>query len=319
MQNFILVGCCMCCVYSTLLVWSIHTSMQTYLGDLQAGVRDLQAGVGDLQAGMDTMLAGMDTMQASINELLGSTFTLRSAAVVDACARASVYLVAHAYDSCSAFAYAPPGGGWGGRPSRLWLVSAAHCFLSDGGVAYNFSGGSAITVMALGAPAMTCDLAATFGTPADSAVLLCEARHDAPRLRRRTDPVSLSLPVAAAGFTPDALNHSEYNILTNTALSVRLSRVGTTLGSGPAVYPTFRGRTDHRGFSVAGVVEQPTAPGMSGGPVLDKDCGVLGVNHISAVSSGFVSLDEVDAYLSAALSAEGTAEVSLPAAAAQQW
>jgi hypothetical protein len=44
------------------------------------------------------------------------------------------------------------------------------------------------------------------------------------------------------------------------------------------------------------VVEQPTAPGMSGGPVLDKECNVLGVNHISAASSGFASLDEVDEF-----------------------
>jgi hypothetical protein len=182
-------------------------------------------------------------------------------------------------------------------------------------MAYNFSEGSAITVIALGAPSMTCDLEAIFGAPADTALLSCEAQHDAPRLRRRTDPVSLSLPVAAAGFTADALNQSNYSIHEGIALSVRLSRVGTTLGSGPAVHSTFRSRTDHRGFSVAGVVEQPTSPGMSGGPVLDKDCGVLGVNHITAASSGFASLDEVDAYLSVALSAE----VSLPAATAQQW
>ena len=116
------------------------------------------------------------------------------------------------------------------------------------------------------------------------------------------------------GFTNDALNHSEYSITKGNALSVRLSRVGSTLGSGPPVRPTSRYSTDHRGFRVAGVVEQPTAPGMSGGPVLDKECNVLGVKHISAASSGFASLDEVDEFLSA----EGAAEVSLHAASAQQ-
>jgi hypothetical protein len=275
----------------------------------------MQTGMGAMQTGMGAMQTGMGAMQASIDELLGSTFTMRSAAVVDACARASVYFIAHDYDSCSAFAYAPPGESWGGHPSRLWLVSAAHCYLSpkDGAV-YNFSADSIITAGALGAPALTCDLAATFGTPADTAVLSCKAQHDAPRLRRRTDPVSLSLPVAAVGFTNDALNHSEYIITKGNALSVRLSRVGSTLGSGPPVRPTSRYSTDHRGFRVAGVVEQPTAPGMSGGPVLDKECNVLGVNHISAASSGFASLDEVDEFLSA----EGAAEVSLHAASAQQ-
>ena len=37
--------------------------------------------------------------------------------------------------------------------------------------------------------------------------------------------------------------------------------------------------------------------GMSGGPVMDTSCGVLGVNHASALSSGFAGLDEVDTFL----------------------
>ena len=36
---------------------------------------------------------------------------------------------------------------------------------------------------------------------------------------------------------------------------------------------------------------------MSGGPVVDASCGVLGVNHAYAHSTGYASLDEVDSLL----------------------
>ena len=86
---------------------AIQATMQESLGAMKTS---MQASLGAMQTSIDTMQTGMGALQASIDELLGSTFTMRSAAVVDACARASVYFVAHDYDSCSAFVYAPPAG-----------------------------------------------------------------------------------------------------------------------------------------------------------------------------------------------------------------
>ena len=45
------------------------------------------------------------------------------------------------------------------------------------------------------------------------------------------------------------------------------------------------------------MVEQGIAIGMSGGPVVDASCGVLGVNHATAQSAGYASLDEVDSLM----------------------
>jgi hypothetical protein len=108
------------------------------------------------------------------------------------------------------------------------------------------------------------------------------------------------MPAAAVGFAPDLLISSEYSLPSqNASLNIRLSHVGTTLSTGSAVHPASSRGTDILGYDIAGVVEQRTVHGMSGGPVLDTSCGVLGVNHAFAQSSGYASLDEVDKFMGA--------------------
>ena len=81
--------------------------------------------------------------------------------------------------------------------------------------------------------------------------------------------------------------------------------MGTTLGAGRPAHPTSSHGADSLGYRVAGVVEQGTVVGMSGGPVVDASCGVLGVNHASLQSSGYASLDEVDQYMSGVIEIAG--------------
>ena len=229
---------------------------------------------------------------ANITELLASGFTLSSAAVVKNCARSSVFFIEHV-DTCSAFAYRS--GPVGARGTIL--VSAAHCFLNEAGQAKSSS--AAVTARSLAMPPMACTLLATFGKPSDAALLHCPGAAGTLPLRRRAGAATFFLPAATAGFAEDTLVASEYSLpQTRVSLNIRPSYVGTTLGAGRPAHSTSSHGTNSLGYRVAGVVEQGTVFGKSGGPVLDASCGVLGVNHVSLQSSGFAGLDEVDNHMS---------------------
>lgn len=231
-------------------------------------------------------------LYAAVEDLLASGFTLTSAANVKNCSRSSVFYITHHFENCSAFAYSS---GLQGAQGTL-LVSAAHCFLDAAGRARNFNG-VAITAQSLASPPVACVLLGAFGRPGDSALLHCPGAAGTPPLRRRPGAAEFFQPVAASGFSLDALSASEYALPSvGKSLHIRLSHVGTTLGVAPR-FASSRG-IDSLGYIVAGVVEQGIAPGMSGGPVVDASCGVLGVNHVSLQSSGFAGLDEVDNHMS---------------------
>ena len=177
-------------------------------------------------------------------------------------------------------------------------MSAVHCFLDKEGRARNYTGVT-ITAQSLVSPPVACALLDTFGHPGDSALLFCPGAAGTPPLRRQPEAAGYFLPVAASGFASDALNASEYALPSlGKSLHIRLSHVGTTLGVGQApARPASSHGIDSLGYIVAGVVEQGIALGMSGGPVVDTSCGVLGVNHAIAQSAGYASLDEVDSLL----------------------
>ena len=146
---------------------------------------------------------------------------------------------------------------------------------------------------------MACALLGIFGRPGDSALLHCPGAAGTPPLRRRPGAAGVFLPVAASGFADDALNSTEYALPSlGKSLHIRLPHVGTALGVGKApARPASSHGIDSLGYIVAGVVEQGIALGMSGGPVVDASCGVLGVNHATAQSAGYASLDEVDSLM----------------------
>jgi hypothetical protein len=233
-----------------------------------------------------------EAVAANFTELLASSFTLSTANAVRTCARSSVFLIVYV-GTCSAFAYRSGPVGTHGTI----LVSAAHCFLNASGLPITTS--AAITAQSLAMPPMACTLLAIYGRPSDAALLHCPGAAGTLPLRRRAGSPAFFLPAATAGFADDALVTSEYSLpLTGKALNIRPSYVGTTLGAGRPAHSTSSYGTDSLGYRVAGVVEQGTVFCMSGGPVLDASCGVLGVNHVSLQSSGFAGLDEVDNHMS---------------------
>ena len=273
----------------------------TELGSKQDAFNATLTGLATQQAYTNAALANLTSTIAShssaaaanFSELLASSFTLSSAANVRSCARSSVFFIEHTHVVCSAFAYrSGPVGAHG-----TILVSAAHCFLDGAGQPLNLSGG--VTAQTLATPPVNCSLLAIFGRPSDTALLHCPGAAGIPPLRRRANAAAFFLPAATAGFAADELVSSEYSLpLRRMALNIRLSYVGTTLGAGRPAHPTSSHGTDSFGYRVAGVVEQGTVGGMSGGPVVDASCGVLGVNHVSLLSSGFAGLDEVDQRMS---------------------
>ena len=229
----------------------------------------------------------ISAIHASTSELHASTFTMTSAARVKNCSRSSVFYLdvpdVPNILSCSAFAYHSGSKGDQGT----FLVSAAHCFDH-----HDFTGVT-ITAHSLVSPPVACTLLFVFQRPSDSALLLCPGAAGTPPLRRRACAADFYLPAATTGFALDTLVSSEYKLpALDKALFIRLSYVGTTLGTHP-LYSSPYG-TDSLGYHVAGVVEHATVMGMSGGPVLDASCGVLGVNHAYARNAGFASLDLVD-------------------------
>ena len=204
-------------------------------------------------AKQDSVNARQDSFNAqlvvAVNDLLASTFTLTSAAIVNSCSRSSVFFIAHSFDTCSAFAYSS---GLQGAQGTL-LVSAAHCFL-DKGRARNFSGVT-ITAQSLASPPVACALLGTFGRPGDSALLHCPGAAGTPPLRRRPGAAGFFLPVAASGFADDTLNSTEYALPSlGKSLHIRLSHVGTALGVGKApARPASSHGIDSLGYIVAGV------------------------------------------------------------------
>jgi hypothetical protein len=230
-----------------------------------------------------------------LSELLSSTHTPRSAAAVDACARSSVLHLAYPVLNnepdglCSAFAYQP------NSSKDPVIVSAAHCFINLNG---------SITLKRLGdVIGWQCSVAFTTKSPLDAAVLLCPGIGSVPGLVPAAVATRLSQRVVIAGFAPDAftgetLHHQPGS---DIALHVDFARIVSVAGP----------RTKRDGsvcVSSAAPIHWPVktqiyasrrvTPGQSGGPLLDLQCGVVGISHGQSCDAGvFVSLAPVDAYI----------------------
>ncbi len=189
---------------------------------------------------------------------------------------------------CSAFAYRELKGG------GTLVVSASHCFVNISETTF------VATRLALARDTrVKCSLLKVFTS--DSAVLRCE---DAPPLlvRSGANPV-FAQAVVAAGFFEDKNTiktvlsvHDQYSmhvVSSNIAVSMGpLAELELLAGGGvplPAVVPPQH---------PFGMLHGKLLQGMSGGPVMDVRCGVVGIISQRTTNTAFTNLDEVDAYVS---------------------
>jgi tetrahydromethanopterin S-methyltransferase subunit G len=260
----------------------------------------------------------IDVVIENLSELLTSTQTPLSAELVDSCARNAVFHINYSSSDksifisdnkskvhhCSAFAYQP-------YPSKqAVIVTAAHCFSSF----YNKTPFN-ITIASLGDKTRhACTVLEFFSSPEDASILLC------PTLIITTVLVSsartrLSQMVAITGFAEDAFRTSstvdgfvshhltssdvglptfalnvDFARIVNIAGPLRKRQDGTACVSSAndTVWPVIpSGFVDHR-----------VTEGMSGGPILDLKCGVVGIAHGRTCNAGvFMSLSVVDQYI----------------------
>jgi hypothetical protein len=251
--------------------------------------------------------ARFDRLTASVDRLLVSTLTPAAAQATLACAQASVYILFLFIDTwnhtlgklefilkpCSAFSYAKLKGG------DTLVVSAAHCFTNNTQTTID------ATRLALAREArVICRLLESLPT-SDSALLRCE---DAPPLLRRASSAPVfAQAVVAAGFYhenfPDPVFPPPLSVHNNFAMHVLTSTIAVSMGPG-AAFAASGGGLSGGGLSLPthmqppfGVLQGMALLGMSGGPVLDVHCGVVGIISRRSTNTAFAYLDEVDAWV----------------------
>jgi hypothetical protein len=238
--------------------------------------------------------AKIDALAADVAELLSASQTPRSATRVSGCAKVSTRLVSFPYSPlCSAFAYNSS------RTDAVVFVTAAHCLKG-------LSAGGTVKLLGVGSAApLSCTRAAGLRDPAlDVAVLDCEGAVPVLGLAPSTRFAGgLSQILAIAGFAEDAFaNATDYHVREKKiALNVNFAH---TVGvAGPGIDNGTCTSSDEDGRSSAkplGFLDHRVTPGMSGGPILDMECGVVGIANGRTCGAGtYVSLAPVDAFLSA--------------------
>jgi hypothetical protein len=282
--------------------------------DVNKRFDDVNQKFDDVNKRFDLMNEKFDDMSEDLLELLSSTQTPRSALLVDSCARQSVFLVRIAststsdikntstsYRHCSAFAYQP-------FPSRkAVIVTASHC-LSPFKTPFD-----PISITYLGDDLIhDCSVLDFQGSPEDSSILTCPGLTNLIGLVS-SDSSRLSQSVAITGFAVDTFSSSTSSetdshhipfshFNSSFALNVDFSRIvsiagpplklkdGSVCVSSPAEVLWS--------VNPSGFVDRQVTEGMSGGPILDLKCGVVGISHGRSCNAGaFVDLTGVDRFI----------------------
>jgi len=254
-----------------------------------------------VDARFGAMHADISGIRADVTELLGSAHTLGSAERLDACARRFVWLLDFVkengkWGSCSAFAYARE------PAAAAVLVTAAHCFAS-----VNATARASLRLRRLDdASVHTCSLAKEFEPKQDAAVLFCPTLALGAGLAPAVAAPRLAAPVALAGFAVDAFSSMTARHFPSSTAALNVDFVRTVGVSGPPLKPDGAACTAEEAaaqwpVTPLGYVDRRVTPGMSGGAVLDKECGVVGIAHGRSCGAGvFVALAPVDAFLAGA-------------------
>ena len=247
-----------------------------------------------------------DSMDKTLQEFLSSTLTSRSVDLVNACARKSVFLVTFSSTNggdlinngsnlirhCSAFSYKP-------FPSRdAVIVTSSHCFSS----VYNKTSFLNKTPFVVFLSILDqhvrheCSVLDFRGSPDDATILSCPTLINIPGLSS-SKKARLSQLVAITGFA--RYDNSDSPFL---ALNVDFSRIVSIAG------PRFKlqdgsvcvSSDDEMIWPVhpSGFVDSRVAHGISGGPILDLKCGVIGIALGRTCSRGsYTNLSGVDEFI----------------------
>ena len=168
-----------------------------------------------------------------------------------------------------------------GTVSRI--LTAAHCVSSDPTTLASMN----LTLHSVSgeAPLISCSVQSVYKAPNDLAVITCPAFDSAVRggLLASSGPY-LGRTVVVAGFAPDAYTGATLQDHIpehpDTALNLRLARINNVLGKSAGRCETAQvGTRSPWSIVPAGYIDISIVPGMSGGPVLDMRCGVVGVLH----------------------------------------
>jgi len=280
---------------------SLNSTMGSQIASMGSQMASLSSRVVQMEANFGNQIA---RLIVSVDGLLASTLTPAAAQVTLACAKASVYILflwkqswndtlGMLTDStlfpCSAFAYRELKGG------GTLVVSASHCFANT-----SKTNSFDATRLALAWDTrVKCRLLKVFAS--DSAVLRCE--DASPLLVRSGASPVFAQAVVAAGFFNDksggittALSvHDQFSmhvVSTNIAVSMGpLAELELLAGDG---VPLLAEVPPQNPF---GMLHGKLLQGMSGGPVMDVRCGVVGIISRRTTNTAFTNLDEVDAWL----------------------
>ena len=278
-------------------------------------VRLLRADADEREARLTASLHGMNasltSLHADVAALLQVSPTVRAFEGLAACATASTWFIA-APVNCSAFFYAsagirtaagagtgpnPGAGASAGTPPIVAVVTAAHCFDKLPGLELlelkSTSGGSFV-----------CSIMAIFKSPNDLAVLSCPgAPIDAPSLLVSTGS-QLGLSVAAVGFVDSPFaNTPRFSLPAFPSISLKLTVAHLSNVAGyynNVTCDTLQASPSSVVWPVepTGFIDGLITRGMSGGPLLDLRCGVVGVLHGKGCESSiYMGLDAVDKFL----------------------
>jgi hypothetical protein len=281
--------------------------------DVNKKFDDVNKRFDDVDDKFDLMNEKFADVSEDLLELLSSTQTPRSAALVDSCALQSVFFVRIAnistinetnttsFRHCSAFAYQP-------FPSKkAVIVTASHC-LSPFKTPFD-----PISITYLGDDLIhDCSVLDFQGSPEDSSILTCPGLTNLIGLVS-SDSSRLSQSVAITGFAVDTFSSSTSSetdshhipfshFNSSFALNVDFSRIvsiagpplklkdGSVCVSSPAEVLWS--------VNPSGFVDRQVTEGMSGGPILDLKCGVVGISHGRSCNAGaFVDLTGVDRFI----------------------
>ena len=227
------------------------------------------------------------------------------------------------FNICSAFAYALAPS----DASPSVIVTARHCLPPPS----NATCCGPLMLMRLEDPsAYACSVVASFEESDDVAIIACPGLGLAGLALAPSDERSAArshLRVAAAGFIDDdayAGSTTRFHLggdLPNTALYIRHADTSNIAGPGlrtkaGSVHSSGTGEYS-RLQSPAGFVDMPIYQGMSGGPVLDMRCHVVGVGHGRTDHTGVIaSLAKVNAHIAGMIATAAEAEAAAAAATA---
>ena len=266
----------------------------------------MQRSLSLLGANVTLLSADVALLSANVLELHDVTPTVSAVHRIRSCSEAHAWYVT-APVICSAFPYASP------HSSQPYFVSAAHCF-KDSAKGVDLTGAT-LTLVQNGASSLSCTVLRLWESPSDLAVLQCAAGARAlSGLVGAAKTPPLGSAVAAVGYVLDALSGpSEFflDAQPDTALNFRFARITNVAGrrNSNASLPgscelAQPGDETPSGtpwlIRPTGVFDMAVARGMSGGPLLDLRCGVVGVIHGRACESSlFLGLGPVDDFIAA--------------------